>query len=116
MFMPERIVEVGREVAWLVYLGAKAKGIPCPVIELWATDAANLRAITVTAWVLPELLGSLRSRGPRGLEVARGVEMPVPEGYFGAVIDSAQGLYPFNMPMPDDDDLDVMQPAGDEPG
>ena len=80
MYVTQQIVENGLAFAQMAYLDAKAKGIPSPVIELWATDADNPGDITFTTRDLPTLLGWLRGLGPRGVALSRSVEMPPDEG------------------------------------
>jgi hypothetical protein len=103
MITPEQIVENGLEGAQLEYLAAKAKGVPSPAVELSAPDEADPRALTFTAWDLPELVASLRVRGRRGVAAAKIAERPMAVGYFRGVIDTAQGICAFLLPVPDAD-------------
>jgi hypothetical protein len=105
MLAPHEILEKAIEFAEMEYLAAKARGVPSPVIELNATDAAYPEKIDLVAWQRRDLVGSLRTRGEGGVGAARRLDRPEEPGTFALVVVALEGIYPYKMPVP-------VRPAG----
>lgn len=112
MFTPQEIFEKSIEFAELEYLSARNRGVPSPVIELDGSDAEDPEKVTVTVWQRQNLVGSLRTRGERGIGAAKSLDHPEQPGTFSVIVVAAQGIYAFpKMPI-----QNPLGPMPDVPG